>query len=112
MAGFPKACIVATLGVCVSAMAVEIPMDSGRVPIWPELRIVAPADRNASPEQAAKLAGGSRALGVDSPRPGPRTRDAALLGSIFASKPGALRADANAGAGGDYAVRHAVVRAR
>ena len=67
MAGFPNACIVATLGVCVSAMAVEIPIDSGRVPIWPELRIVAPADRNASPEQAAKLAGGSRALGVDSP---------------------------------------------
>lgn len=55
------------LAYAAAAGAVELPAGIDRVPVWPELRIVTPADRNASPALAAQLAAGKDALRVDSP---------------------------------------------
>ena len=62
-----RAGIASALAGCAHAIAADTPSDTGRVPVWPELRIVTPADRNASPDQAARLAGGAGALSIDSP---------------------------------------------
>ena len=45
----------------------EIAPEAQRVPAFPALRVVAPADRDLSPDQAALLAAGSDAMSVDSP---------------------------------------------
>ena len=46
---------------------IEIAPEAEQVPVWQGLHIVAPADRQLAPDQAAELAAGSGAMTVDSP---------------------------------------------
>lgn len=61
------ACCVAFLARAAAPTPVEISPKEERVPVWQALRIVVPADREASPDQAAVMAAGSGAMTVDSP---------------------------------------------
>lgn len=49
------------------ARPIEMAADAAKVAVWPEMRIVTPADRNIAPRDAAELAAGSNAVRVDSP---------------------------------------------
>jgi signal transduction histidine kinase len=66
--------LVACCAICTSMTAlaappaaVDIATAVGRVPVWPGMRIVAPADIQLAPDQAAALAAGSTATIVDHP---------------------------------------------
>lgn len=66
--------LVACAAACISTATpasppVPVDVDSavGRVPVWQGMRIVAPADRQLSPDRAAELASGSTAVSADHP---------------------------------------------
>src|SRR5665647_1508663 len=64
------ACCVGCLAVAAQAAPptpIEIAPEAEQVPVWQGLHIVAPADRQLAPDQAAELAAGSGAISVDSP---------------------------------------------
>lgn len=68
--GVLVACCVGYLAVVAQAAPptpVEISADAERVPVWPALQIVAPADPQLAPDQAAELAAGSEGKTIDSP---------------------------------------------
>lgn len=66
--------LVACGAACISAATLALPptivdVDPavGRVPVWQGMRIVAPADRQLSPDRVAELAAGDTAISVDHP---------------------------------------------
>ena len=66
--------LVACVAACISAVTLASPpasvdVDSavGRVPVWQGMRVVAPVDRQLSPDQAAELAAGGTAISADHP---------------------------------------------
>lgn len=68
----PLRLLLATACACLTTLAqamapIEIASTIERIPAWQALRIVAPADRQLGPEQAAILATGGDAITVDSP---------------------------------------------